>query len=79
MTGQDEQLGGPPLDWRILLGEIFAEAERKGLGRYEPGFTAAPGREDDAAAFIGQRAEHLSEARLNPQPQLRPWTSEDTP
>lgn len=57
-----------PLDWRVLLGEIFAEAERHGLGTFQPDFTATPGREQDAAAFIGARADHLGPARLGDAP-----------
>jgi hypothetical protein len=53
-----------PLEWRTLLAEILIEAERHGLGTYQPGFTAASGREDAAAAFIGSRADHLAEIRL---------------
>ena len=54
----------PPLEWRQLLAEILVEAERHGLGRFEPAFTAHAGREDDAARFIGQRADHLAPIRL---------------
>ena len=53
-----------PIEWRELLAEVFAEAERKGLGRFEPGFTATPGREDDAADFIERRCAHLAELQL---------------
>jgi hypothetical protein len=53
-----------PLAWRELLGEVFVEAERHGLGTYTPAFAAAPGREEAAARFIGERASHLSELRL---------------
>jgi hypothetical protein len=55
-----------PIEYRELLAEVFLEAERKGLGRFEPGFTATSGREDDAADFIGSRCDHLAELRLGP-------------
>jgi hypothetical protein len=56
-------LNDVPLDWRELIAEIFIEAPSARASEFQPGFTAIPGREDDAATFIGQRSEHLSETR----------------
>lgn len=53
-----------PVEWRALLAEVFVEAERHGLGTFDPGFRATPGREDAAAAFIGARCDHLAGPRL---------------
>jgi hypothetical protein len=53
-----------PLSWRVLLFEIFAEAERHGLGTVDVQFNAAPGRSDEAADFIGARADFLADNRL---------------
>jgi hypothetical protein len=56
-----------PNTFRRLLAEIFADAEDHGLGTWSPAFTAAPGKTDEAAAFIESRAALLAERRLDGQ------------
>lgn len=53
-----------PVAYRLTLAELFAEAEGRGLGTLHIGFTAAPGREDEAADYIGSRCEFVAERRL---------------
>jgi hypothetical protein len=47
----------PPLAARLWLAEQLAEAEARGLGILVVDFIADPGREEEAAAFIEQRAD----------------------
>ncbi|HZZ47573.1 MAG TPA: hypothetical protein VFE65_11865 [Pseudonocardia sp.] len=47
-------------EYRILLAEMFAQAEGRGLGTLNVGFTATPGKEEEAADYIGPRSEFLA-------------------
>lgn len=62
MTAADA-LAEHPLEFRLLLIEAFADAERRGLGTVQPGFTAHRGLADQAADLIAHRVEHLLAAR----------------
>lgn len=53
----------PPNEWRRVLAEAFADAEDHGLGTWGPTFQANPGREEAAAAFIGERCTFHFERR----------------
>lgn len=56
----------PPNAHRRLLAEIFADAEDHHLGTWTPTFHAAPGKIDQACAFVDTRAVLLAEKRLTP-------------
>jgi hypothetical protein len=43
---------------------MFAEAEDRGLGTLNVGFTATPGREEEAADYIAPRSEFLAGRRF---------------
>jgi hypothetical protein len=47
----------PTLLARLEFVELLAEAERRGLGMLVVDFIADPGREEEAASFIEQRAD----------------------
>jgi hypothetical protein len=51
-------------EYRILLAGLFAEAEVRGLGTLNVRFTAAPGKEEEAADYIGPRTEFLAGRRF---------------
>jgi hypothetical protein len=51
-------------EYRVLLAEMFAEAEGRGLGTLDVGFTATPGREEEAADYIVPRREFLAWRRF---------------
>lgn len=53
-----------PNSYRLVLAKLFAEAEDKGLGTWSPTFRAAPGRENEAADYLGARAEFVAEQEL---------------
>jgi hypothetical protein len=48
-----------PTEDRVLLAMLFAEAEGLRLGTLNVGFTAAPGRKEEAAAYIAARNKFL--------------------
>lgn len=64
-----------PLVWRAMVAEVFAEAERRGLGRFEPTFTAAPGRRLLARAFVDHRCQQLAQGLV----ELGPLEPADVP
>lgn len=49
-----------PRAWRLMLAEVFADAEDHGLGTWTPTFQAAPGCADQAADFMEKRVDFLS-------------------
>jgi hypothetical protein len=51
-----------PLEWRAVLAEVMADAERRGLGRMVVGFTAVPGMGVEAEEYIAARCAHLAAA-----------------
>ncbi|MCU1660490.1 MAG: hypothetical protein QOI36_6202 [Pseudonocardiales bacterium] len=51
-------------EYRVLLAGMFAEAEGRGLGTLNVGFTATPGREEEAADYITPRREFLAWRRF---------------
>jgi hypothetical protein len=51
-------------EYRILLAGMFAEAEDRGLGTLNVGFTATPGKEEEAADYIAPRSEFLAGRRF---------------
>lgn len=64
-----------PLAWRSLAAQVFAEAERRGLGRFTPQFVAAPGKRLLAQAFVDHRCDELAQSLLDaadPRPPSAP-------
>lgn len=53
-----------PIECRLIMCELFGEAEVKGLGTLHIGFTATPGREDEAADYIDARVDFIADRRL---------------
>ncbi len=53
-----------PVQFRLVLAELFGEAESKGLGTLHVGFTATPGHEEEAADYIGARTAFVAERRF---------------
>jgi hypothetical protein len=51
-------------EYRLLLVGMLAQAEGRGLGTLNIGFTATPGREEEAADYITRRSEFLAGRRL---------------
>lgn len=67
-TFGNAQCAAVPNAHRRLLAEIFSDAEAKGLGSWSPTFQAAPGKTEQACAFIDSRAALLTWKRLLPEP-----------
>lgn len=53
-----------PVKFRLILAELFGEAESKGLGTLHVGFTATPGMENEAADYIERRTEFVAQRRF---------------